>query len=214
MGTDIYQPPPRWWVGLLPRRDVLRLDGIVHCFAYCTVDTGLDEIVRAAVSGDRMSDGIAWVGEHSATGRSAVVPGMLGGISLTCARGVDADAPHRAGCRPRQARRPYPLQGPRRAGEATRRPVASRESRDVRKERRLLHDLGEAGRPHIEGPGGETQLTEALARTAQRACESGSAAALRAGMRSCASHSTARATRWRGPSAQRLYHAGHFRIIP
>lgn len=172
MGTDIYQPPPCWWVGLLPRRDVLRLDGIVHCFAYCTVDTGLDEIVRAAVSGDRMSDGIAWVGEHSATGRSAAVPGMLRGISLTCARGFDADE--------------------------------------------LLIGLGAdldklADRT---GPGGETQLTEALARTAQRACESGSAAALRAGMRSCASHSTARATRWRGPSAQRLYHAGHFRIIP
>ncbi|CQR59711.1 hypothetical protein [Streptomyces leeuwenhoekii] len=38
-----------------------------------------------------MSDGIAWIGAHSATGRSAALPGMLGGVSLTCARGVDAD---------------------------------------------------------------------------------------------------------------------------
>lgn len=38
-----------------------------------------------------MSDGIARIGAHSATGRSAALPGMLGGVSLTCARGVDAD---------------------------------------------------------------------------------------------------------------------------
>lgn len=38
-----------------------------------------------------MSDGIAWIGAHSTTGSSAALPGMLGGISLTCARGVDAD---------------------------------------------------------------------------------------------------------------------------
>ncbi|WP_328331597.1 MULTISPECIES: hypothetical protein [unclassified Streptomyces] len=38
-----------------------------------------------------MSNGIAWIGAHSTTDRSASVSGMLGGISLTCARGVDAD---------------------------------------------------------------------------------------------------------------------------
>ncbi|MEU0036343.1 hypothetical protein [Streptomyces sp. NPDC006333] len=38
-----------------------------------------------------MSDGIAWIGAHSTAGSSAAHPGMLGGISLTCARGVDAD---------------------------------------------------------------------------------------------------------------------------
>lgn len=38
-----------------------------------------------------MSDGITWIGAHSTTGRSAALPGMLGGISLTCARGVGAD---------------------------------------------------------------------------------------------------------------------------
>ncbi|MET7889102.1 hypothetical protein [Streptomyces avermitilis] len=38
-----------------------------------------------------MSDGIAWIGAHSTTGSSAALPGMLGGISLTGARGVDAD---------------------------------------------------------------------------------------------------------------------------
>ncbi|MFI9810440.1 hypothetical protein ACIHEJ_40295 [Streptomyces sp. NPDC052301] len=38
-----------------------------------------------------MSDGIAWIGAHSATDGSAALPGMLGGISLTCARGVDAE---------------------------------------------------------------------------------------------------------------------------
>ncbi|MFH8617319.1 hypothetical protein ACH4E8_19895 [Streptomyces sp. NPDC017979] len=38
-----------------------------------------------------MSDGIAWIGEHSTTGTSTPMPGMLGRISLTCARGVDAD---------------------------------------------------------------------------------------------------------------------------
>lgn len=38
-----------------------------------------------------MSDGIGWIGVHAATGGSAALPGMLGGISLTCARGVEAD---------------------------------------------------------------------------------------------------------------------------
>ncbi|MFE3738307.1 hypothetical protein [Streptomyces sp. NPDC059134] len=38
-----------------------------------------------------MGEGIAWIGAHSALGSSAVLPGMLGGISLTCARGVGAD---------------------------------------------------------------------------------------------------------------------------
>lgn len=38
-----------------------------------------------------MSNGIAWIGAHRTTAKSAALPGMLGGISLTCARGVDAD---------------------------------------------------------------------------------------------------------------------------
>ncbi|MFI0216490.1 hypothetical protein [Streptomyces lydicus] len=38
-----------------------------------------------------MSHGIAWIGAHSTTEKSAALPGMLGGISLTCARGLDAD---------------------------------------------------------------------------------------------------------------------------
>ncbi|MFB6712763.1 hypothetical protein ACFCZY_05120 [Streptomyces sp. NPDC056237] len=38
-----------------------------------------------------MSNGIAWKGAHSTTGKSAAQPGMLGGISLTCARGLDED---------------------------------------------------------------------------------------------------------------------------
>ncbi|MFE4451230.1 hypothetical protein [Streptomyces sp. NPDC056796] len=38
-----------------------------------------------------LSDGLAWIGVHSSADASAVLPGMLGGISLTCARGVDAD---------------------------------------------------------------------------------------------------------------------------
>ncbi|MFJ9419425.1 hypothetical protein ACIRPT_35495 [Streptomyces sp. NPDC101227] len=38
-----------------------------------------------------MSHGIDWIGTHSTTERSAALHGMLGGISLTCARGVDAD---------------------------------------------------------------------------------------------------------------------------
>ncbi|MFE3826116.1 hypothetical protein [Streptomyces sp. NPDC059092] len=38
-----------------------------------------------------MSDGFAWIGAHSTTGGSAALSGMLGGISLTCARGVDRD---------------------------------------------------------------------------------------------------------------------------
>lgn len=38
-----------------------------------------------------MSDGIAWIGAHGTTGTSAALPGKLGRISLTCARGVDAD---------------------------------------------------------------------------------------------------------------------------
>ncbi|MFP8964640.1 hypothetical protein ACLIYP_29355 [Streptomyces nanhaiensis] len=37
-----------------------------------------------------MSDGIAWIGAHHHTPSSAV-PGMLGGISLTLARGVETD---------------------------------------------------------------------------------------------------------------------------
>ncbi|WP_051872321.1 hypothetical protein [Streptomyces sclerotialus] len=37
-----------------------------------------------------MSDGIAWIGTHHHTPSSAV-PGMLGGISLTLARGVETD---------------------------------------------------------------------------------------------------------------------------
>ncbi len=37
-----------------------------------------------------MSGGIAWMGAHHHTPSSAV-PGMLGGISLTCARGVETD---------------------------------------------------------------------------------------------------------------------------
>ncbi|MFD7493575.1 hypothetical protein ACFV8T_14330 [Streptomyces sp. NPDC059832] len=39
-----------------------------------------------------MSDGIAWIGAHSTTDESAAQPGMLGGTSLTRARGLDADA--------------------------------------------------------------------------------------------------------------------------
>ncbi|MFB6986137.1 hypothetical protein [Streptomyces sp. NPDC056304] len=38
-----------------------------------------------------MSDGIAWIGAHSSTDTSAALPGMLGLISLTAARGVDPD---------------------------------------------------------------------------------------------------------------------------
>ncbi|WP_406499808.1 hypothetical protein OG936_34815 [Streptomyces sp. NBC_00846] len=38
-----------------------------------------------------MSHGIAWIGAHSTADKSAAQPGMLGGISLTCARGLDAD---------------------------------------------------------------------------------------------------------------------------
>ncbi|WP_328315536.1 hypothetical protein [Streptomyces sp. NBC_00388] len=38
-----------------------------------------------------MPDGIAWIGAHSTTDKSSTLPGMLGGISITCARGVDAD---------------------------------------------------------------------------------------------------------------------------
>ncbi|MFE7663781.1 hypothetical protein [Streptomyces celluloflavus] len=38
-----------------------------------------------------MSNGIAWIGAHSTTAGSAAQPGMLGGISLTCARGLGAD---------------------------------------------------------------------------------------------------------------------------
>ncbi|MGR4852724.1 hypothetical protein [Streptomyces sp. LARHCF252] len=37
-----------------------------------------------------MSDGIAWIGAHHHTPSSAVA-GMLGGISLTLARGVETD---------------------------------------------------------------------------------------------------------------------------
>ncbi|MBN3932317.1 hypothetical protein IQ279_22290 [Streptomyces verrucosisporus] len=38
-----------------------------------------------------MRDGIAWIGAHSTTASSAALPGMLGGISLPLARGVEAD---------------------------------------------------------------------------------------------------------------------------
>ncbi|MFF8731962.1 hypothetical protein ACF073_36625 [Streptomyces sp. NPDC015171] len=38
-----------------------------------------------------MSGGITWMGAHSNTHGSAPSPEMLGGISLTCARGVEAD---------------------------------------------------------------------------------------------------------------------------
>ncbi|MET8450231.1 hypothetical protein [Streptomyces sp. NPDC005209] len=38
-----------------------------------------------------MSEGIAWIGAHSTIDRSATLPGMLGGISLTAVRGVEAD---------------------------------------------------------------------------------------------------------------------------
>ncbi|WSQ15192.1 hypothetical protein OG604_50060 [Streptomyces sp. NBC_01231] len=38
-----------------------------------------------------MSNGIAWIGTRSATEKSVALAGMLGGISLTCARGVEAD---------------------------------------------------------------------------------------------------------------------------
>ncbi|AIA01251.1 hypothetical protein ACFU90_27825 [Streptomyces noursei] len=40
-----------------------------------------------------MSDqiGIAWIGAHSTTDTDGGVPGMLGGISLTCARGIEQD---------------------------------------------------------------------------------------------------------------------------
>ncbi|MFF0629374.1 hypothetical protein [Streptomyces sp. NPDC004296] len=40
-----------------------------------------------------MSDqtGIAWIGAHSTMDRDSSLPGMRGGISLTCARGIDQD---------------------------------------------------------------------------------------------------------------------------
>ncbi|MBY8864454.1 hypothetical protein [Streptomyces sennicomposti] len=38
-----------------------------------------------------MSDRIAWMGAHHHTTLSSAVPGMLGGISLTLARGVETD---------------------------------------------------------------------------------------------------------------------------
>ncbi|MCX5083991.1 hypothetical protein ACFC18_40200 [Streptomyces sp. NPDC056121] len=38
-----------------------------------------------------MSDGIAWIGAHSTTGTAAPGAGMLGGISLTVARGFDEE---------------------------------------------------------------------------------------------------------------------------
>ena len=38
-----------------------------------------------------VSDGIAWIGAHLHSPVSAAVPGMLGGISLTAARGMEAD---------------------------------------------------------------------------------------------------------------------------
>ncbi|MFD8542234.1 hypothetical protein [Streptomyces sp. NPDC059649] len=41
-----------------------------------------------------MSDqtGIAWIGAHSTTEKDGTLPGMRGGISLTCARGIEQDA--------------------------------------------------------------------------------------------------------------------------
>ncbi|GAA1072212.1 hypothetical protein [Nocardiopsis metallicus] len=38
-----------------------------------------------------MSDGIRWIGEHSYQKPNYSSPGMLGGISLTAARGIDAE---------------------------------------------------------------------------------------------------------------------------
>ncbi|WP_205379755.1 MULTISPECIES: hypothetical protein [Streptomyces] len=38
-----------------------------------------------------MSEGIAWIGAHSTTDVDAALPGMLGSISLTAARGVEPD---------------------------------------------------------------------------------------------------------------------------
>ncbi|MEU1717767.1 hypothetical protein [Nocardiopsis dassonvillei] len=38
-----------------------------------------------------MSDGIRWIGEHSSQRPNTRVPGMLGGISLTAARDIDAE---------------------------------------------------------------------------------------------------------------------------
>lgn len=37
-----------------------------------------------------MSDGIRWIGEHSTQDTDGRIPGMLGGISLTAAHGIDA----------------------------------------------------------------------------------------------------------------------------
>lgn len=47
--------------------------------------------VHELISVMRMSNGIAWIGAHSAADKAAAQPGMLGGISLTCARDLDAD---------------------------------------------------------------------------------------------------------------------------
>ncbi|MFJ6015859.1 hypothetical protein [Streptomyces sp. NPDC092952] len=38
-----------------------------------------------------MTDGIAWIGAHHHTPTTTTVPGMLGGISLTAAKGMGAD---------------------------------------------------------------------------------------------------------------------------
>ncbi|WP_431887539.1 hypothetical protein [Nocardiopsis alba] len=38
-----------------------------------------------------MSEGIRWIGEHGDRSPKAAAPGMLGGISLTAARGIDAE---------------------------------------------------------------------------------------------------------------------------
>ncbi|MEE2050440.1 hypothetical protein [Nocardiopsis tropica] len=38
-----------------------------------------------------MSDGIRWIGEHSGQSPDTRIPGMLGGISLTAARDIDAE---------------------------------------------------------------------------------------------------------------------------
>ncbi|MGW1867606.1 hypothetical protein ACWCPS_18805 [Streptomyces mauvecolor] len=38
-----------------------------------------------------MSEGIAWIGEHSYEAPGLGVPGMLGRISLTAARGVETE---------------------------------------------------------------------------------------------------------------------------
>lgn len=38
-----------------------------------------------------MTNGLAWIGAHHSTPKSAASPGMLGGVSLTAARGLEPD---------------------------------------------------------------------------------------------------------------------------